>query len=83
MKQRSITVIDTKTLESIFDEVETIRRALAMLRKKILRLLPSEYGSERWWENEMREADAEIQTGKIRELHSVEELDKPFDKLFS
>lgn len=83
MKQRSITTIDTKTVESIFEDIDTVRRSIEVLRKKVLKLLPSRYGSDAWWEKEIGEADAEIKAGRIRELHSVHDLDRPFDKLFS
>lgn len=83
MANKSTVIIDTKTAETLLREVESMRQSLETLRKKIIRLFPSKYGSSGWWEREIEEADTEIKAGKIRELHSMDELDKPFKKLFS
>ncbi len=83
MSNRSTVTIDTKTAESIFAEITLIEKRLSALRKKVLQYLrPVSYGSDSWWEKEEQEADEDIRAGRIKELKSVNDLDKPFHELF-
>lgn len=82
MSNRSTVTIDTKTAESIFVEIGLIEKRLSALRKKVMQFFPASYGSDLWWEKEEQEADEDIRAGRIKELKSVNDLDKPFHELF-
>ncbi len=83
MNNRSTVTIDTKTAESIFSEISLIEKRLTALRKKVMQYLqPASYGSGSWWEREEQEADEDIRVGRIKELKSVNDLDKPLHELF-
>lgn len=83
MSNRSTISLDTKTAQSILEEVESMRKTLDILRKRIIKLFPPQYGSDVWWEKEIMEAKKEIKAGRMKELRSLNELDKPLDKLFA
>ena len=72
MKRSTIT-IDTKTIKSIFNEVESVQNTLAVLKKRNVKILPSEYGSDGWWEKEIKEGLEEVKKGKVKEFNSMEE----------
>ena len=80
MATRSTTI--EETAESIFSEVIRMQKRLELLRKKVVKLLPAKYGSELWWEKEHEEAFKDIKAGRVRELTSVNDLDKPLKELF-
>lgn len=83
MSNRSTISLDTKTAQSILEEVETMRKSIDILRKRIIKLFPPQYGSDAWWEKEITEAKKEIKAGRIKELDNLNQLDKPLDKLFA
>lgn len=68
--------IDVKTAESLFWEVEAMRKRLNLLRKKIIELLPAKYGSDFWWEKSTRQALKEIKKGRGVEFKDIEEASK-------
>lgn len=65
MASRSAITIDTETAENILKEIETVKKSLDVLRKKIIKFLPSKYGSDVWWEKAEFEADEDIKKGRI------------------
>lgn len=65
MANRSAVTIDTKTAENILREIEAVRKSLEVLRKKIIKLLPSKYGSDTWWEKEIEDGLEEVKQGKV------------------
>ena len=65
MVNRSTITIDTKTAENILEEIEAMRKSLETLRKKIMTLLPSKYGSYAWWEKEINEGLKEVKEGNL------------------
>lgn len=66
--------IDIKTFETLYRDIEVMEKALESLRKRVIDLLPAEYGSDLWWEKSDRKAMKEIASGKGREFNSVEEV---------
>lgn len=66
--------IDIKTFETLYRDIEVMERALESLRKRVIDLLPAEYGSDLWWEKSDRRAMKEIAAGKGREFSSVKEV---------
>lgn len=68
--------IDTKTAESIFEEIEVIQKRLEALRKKIATFLPHKYGSDEWWEKEEKEADEDIKAGRVVKFESMKDAIK-------
>ena len=76
MANRSTITIDSKTAENILEEIEVMRKSLETLRRKIMTLLPSKYGSDAWWEKAEREADEDIKAGRYTTYTNVENLIK-------
>ena len=64
MSNRSTITIDTKTAEKIFAEIALIEKRLSALRKKVMQFIPASYGSDAWWEKEIKEAESEFKKGK-------------------
>lgn len=83
MSNRSTVSLDTKTAQRILEEVEAMRKSLDILRKRIIRLFPPQYGSDAWWEKEIAEANKEIKAGRVKEIDNLNQLDKPLNKLFA
>lgn len=78
---KSVTITHT-TAKKLIQEIERFEE----MKVRILRLIPEElipYGSKLWWEKEILEAEKEIRSGKFKELHSVDDIDKPLNKLFA
>jgi len=65
MAQRSTVTINTKTAESIFKELETMKKSLDALQKKVMELLPMKYGNDAWWKKTEGEADEDIKKGRV------------------
>lgn len=68
--------IDVAAAESLFLDVEKMRKNLELLRKKIIKLFPVKYGSELWWEKSTNQALKEIKQDKGMEFEKVEEAVK-------
>lgn len=66
--------IDIKTLETLYGDIEVMGKALESLRKRVIDLLPAEYGSDLWWEKSDRRAMKKIAAGKGRKFNSAEEV---------
>ena len=73
MRNRSTTTINAKTVESIFAEIALIEKRLAALRKRVMRFLPTPYGSDVWWEREIEEGLKEVKAGKVKRFETMEE----------
>lgn len=65
MANRSALTMNTKTAENLLKEIESMRRSLETLKKKIMDLLPAKYGSDAWWERAETEADEDIKKGRV------------------
>jgi len=83
MSNRSTVSLDIKTAQRIFEEVESLRKSVDILRKRIVKLFPPQYGSDAWWKKEIAEAKKEIKAGQIKELNNLKQLDKPLKNLFT
>lgn len=75
MKHSTIT-IDVKTANGIFKEIESLQNALEALKKRIVKILSPEYGSNEWWEKEIKEGLEEVRQGKVKRFNSMEEAVK-------
>ncbi len=73
--------IDTNTAKKLVKELEHFEE----FKKHVLMLLPEElipYGSKLWWEKSELEATEDIKKGRVAELKSIDDLDKPLKELF-
>lgn len=60
MANHSTITIDTKTAEKLLADIESMRKSLEVLRKRVIKLLPEKYGSDSWWKKEIEEAENEF-----------------------
>lgn len=74
MAQNSTITINKKAAESILEELDNLQKSLVSLRKKVLKLLPSKYGSDAWWEKEIKEGLEEVKQGKYTAYENVHSL---------
>jgi len=74
MANHKTPTIDLKTAELLFTEVQRMEKALAQIKGKILQLLPAKYGSDLWWEREIKEGLNEIKMGKYEVYGNVKSL---------
>ncbi|HSW47695.1 MAG TPA: hypothetical protein VLG67_01320 [Candidatus Saccharimonadales bacterium] len=73
--------IDTNIAKKLVRELEKFEE----FKKQVLMLVPEElipYGSKLWWEKSELEATEDIKKGRIVTLKSIDDLDKPIEKLF-
>ncbi|MBI2036095.1 hypothetical protein HYT17_00445 [Candidatus Microgenomates bacterium] len=73
MANRSTVTIDSKTAESIFSEITVLEQKLEALKEKVLRFLPTKYGSDLWWKKEIDEAEELFKKGKGIKFNSAKE----------
>lgn len=81
MSNRATVTIDTKTAESIFSEISLIEKRLSVLRKKVMEFVPASYGSDAWWDKEIKEAEKEFKKGKGTIINNKKELARFFENL--
>lgn len=74
MANRSTVTIDSETAENILKDVESMRKSLEALRKRVIKLLPQRYGSDAWWEKEIEEGVKEVKQGKYTIYKNVHDL---------
>lgn len=74
MANRSTLTINTKTAEGLLNEIEAMRKSLEALRKKIVDILPAKYGSDIWWDREIKEGLKEVKQGKYTVYKNAKDL---------
>ena len=74
--------LDAHTAKELIKELERFDE----FKMQILSLIPQDFipeGSKLWWEKAELEADEDIKKGRVVPLTSLDDLDKPINKLFS
>ena len=74
MANKSTVTIDTRTVETLLEEIDAMRKSLETLRKKVIKLLPARYGSDLWWEKEINEGLKEVKEGKYTTYKNAKHL---------
>lgn len=74
MRNQSSITMNIKTAKSIFAEISLIQKRLDALKEKILTLLPAQYGSNEWWEKEIKEGLEEVKKGEYTLYKNVDDL---------
>jgi hypothetical protein len=77
---KSVT-IDTNTAKKLVRELERFEK----FKMHALRIIPQDVipsGSKLWWEKAELEADEDIKKGRVANLSSINDLDKPLNELF-
>lgn len=72
--------VDAKILHQILTRLDTLTKDMQAIKEKVLSQEPS-YGSNEWWEKEIKEADKEFKKGKGIVINNKKELDEFFRNL--
>ena len=68
--------IDESTLISLINELAVLSQAAKNVREKLLKIVPTIYGSDLWWEKETEKGLQEYKEGKFKTFTSFKSLIK-------
>lgn len=69
------------TADDLLSEIKVMEAALSGLKKKVLSLLPPQYGSDAWWEKETKKSLEDYKEGRYVTLKNKNDIDKFFANL--
>ena len=69
-------IINEATLTSLVDDLEALSRAAKSIKEKLIKLLPAKYGSDLWWEKEIKDGIESIKSGRGKKFQTYQEAIK-------
>jgi len=72
--------ISTKTIDKILTRLDELTKEIRAIKERLLAERPL-YGSNAWWEKEIKEAQQEIKEGKGTVIHNKKDLNSFFKRL--
>lgn len=67
--------VDIRTINTILERLNKLTQDIETIKKALLKSGPK-YGSDEWWEKEIREAKEEFKQGKGIQFHNAKEAIK-------
>ena len=66
------TIVPTKTINEIFTRLDELTKAVEKISARLFKEeLP--YGSDAWWDKEIKEGLEEVKQGKVKKFKSMKE----------